>query len=131
MTFVAINLNDVEENAAVEEGEYDVQVSKATLGESKSGKPMITCNIRIVGQPTAQMVRHFIVLPTPDLDPEQTRYRKLDLKRFCNAFGIATDGGVNVEDFQGAQATVFLAKRLDDDSGNEYNELRLPRIRKE
>lgn len=131
MAFVAINLNDVEESAPVAEGEYDVQITKATLGESKGGKPMITANIRLVGQPTAQAIRHFIVLPTPDLDAEQTRYRKLDLKRFCAAFNIPTDGGVNVDDFQGAEASVYVTKKVDDDSGNEYNELRLPRLRKE
>lgn len=131
MTFVPIDLSDVEENTPVAEGVYEVQIVKAELTETKTGKPMITAALRVMGEPTAQMIRHFIVLPTPDLDAEQQRFRKLDLKRFCVAFGIPTDDGVNIEDFQGATAEVFVTKQQNKDTGDEYNGLRLPRLPKD
>lgn len=132
MPFVPIRLDDVQEGSAVADGEYDLQIIKAVLGESKKGNSMVTVTIRVLDEPTANLVNHWLTPPAAGLPEDQVRLRKLDIARFCSAFDIPTeDGGFDTDDFAGKTARVYLKKEVSEDDGNEYNRLRLPRISKE
>lgn len=132
MPFVPIRLDDVQEGAAVADGEYDLQIVKAILGESKKGNSMVTVTLRVLDVPEANLINHWITPPSAGLPEDQVRLRKLDVKRFCSAFGIPhEDGGFDTDDFPGKTARIYLKKEVSEDDGNEYNRLRLPRLAKE
>ena len=134
MTFVPIKLDDVQESQPVEEGEYDLQIVKAEVGESKKGNTMITVALRVLDEPNASLVNHWIVPPKASDSPERQSLGRLDIARFCYAFGIpydASQGGFDTEDFHGKTARVFLKKEVNEQDGNEYNRVRLPKLPKD
>lgn len=132
MTFIPIKLDDVQEATAVAEGEYELQIIKAEFGESKKGNSMVTVTMRVLDEPTAQLVSHWLVPPKAGDPEDQVRLRKLDIARFCSAFGIPTEGGgFDTDDFPGQRAKVYLKKEVGEQDGNEYNRLRLPKLAKE
>lgn len=132
MPFVPIRLDDVQEGENVKEGEYEVQIVKAELGESKKGNSMVTVMLRIIGEANANPINHWLVPPKSGDPEDQQRFRKLDIKRFCAAFDIPhEDGGFDTDDFPGKTAFVTVTAEENKDDGKVYNRLRLPRLPKE
>jgi hypothetical protein len=130
MVFIPIKLNDVQEGEPVPEGEYDLQIVKAEAGESKKGSAMVTVSLRVLDEPSANLVRHWIVLPNSQTSDDQRLLRERDIARFCHAFGIDySGGGFDTDDFPGQTARIFVTKEVGEDN-NEYNKLRLPRLPK-
>lgn len=132
MPFVPIRLDDVQEGEAVKEGEYEVQIVKAELGESKKGNSMVTVMLRVLGEAAANPINHWLVPPKASDPEDQQRFRKLDIARFCHAFGIPTEGGgFDTDDFAGRTAYVTVTAEENKDDGKVYNRLRLPRLPKD
>lgn len=132
MAFIPIALDDVKEGEAVAEGQYEVQIVKVEDGESKQGNAMTTVTMKILDTPNAATVRHWLTYPNSKTPSEQIEMRKLDILRFLVAFGFSREevaGGFDSADLQGRTAVVTLTQEeANDDSGNIYNRLRLPRL---
>lgn len=134
MPFINVALNDAKEPEAVPEGPYDLRiVSHNNEPSKKSGNPMTTCFIKIedAAHPNAALVRHWLVPPTNDTPADQRQMRTLDIKRFLTAFDVPMEGeGFNSDDLDGATASqIMLTQEEDDETGNVYNRLRLPRLK--
>ena len=133
MPFISVALQDAKEPEAVPEGEYDLRIMKHEDGESKkSGNPMTTIFIKIedAAHPNAALVRHWLVPPTNETPADQRQMRLLDIKRFLTAFNIPMEGeGFNSDDLDGATARCMLTQDEDEESGNVYNRLKLPRLK--
>jgi hypothetical protein len=91
---------------------------------------MIVLHMNIVGQPNAAPFREWMTLPTDSTPPDQLEMRRRDIARVLHAFGIdyAEDDGIDTEKLQGSQATVHLQKQVNDDTGDEFNRVRWPRL---
>jgi hypothetical protein len=134
MPFIKVALQDAKEPEAVPEGPYDLRIVKHEDGESKkSGNPMTTVFIKIedAAHPTAALVRHWLVPPTHDTPADQRQMRLLDIRRFLTAFGVSMQGdGFDSDDLDGATASqIMLTQETNDETGDVYNRLKLPRLK--
>lgn len=134
MPFISVALNDAKEPEAVPEGPYDLRIVKHSDEPSKkSGNPMTTVYIKIedAAYPNASLVRHWLVPPANDTPADQRMMRTLDIKRFLTAFGVPMQGeGFDSDDLDGATASqIMLTQEEDEESGNVYNRIRLPRLK--
>lgn len=133
MPFISVPIDDAKEMEAVPEGEYDLRIIKAEDGESKKGNPMTTVMLRIenAGIPNPAPVRHWITHVTADTPEDQKAMRLLDTARFLQCFGIPHEShGFNSDDLEGATGTCMLTQEENEENGEVYNRLRLPRLRK-
>lgn len=132
MAFINIPLGDVKEPDVVPEGQYELQIVKAEDGESKQGNAMTTISMRVVGEPKAQLVRHWLTYPNSRTPADQVEMRRLDIKRFLVAFGFSEEeiaGGFDTADLVGRTANVLLTQEeSEDQDGVFYNRLRLPKL---
>jgi len=132
MPYISVALDDAKEGEPVPEGEYELRIVKAEDGESKKGNPMTTVMIRIenAGIPNAAPVRHWITYPTAQTPADQVNMRLLDIKRFLVCFGIPFDGhGFDSADLEGATGRCMLTQEQNEENGEIYNRLRLPRLK--
>lgn len=132
-TLIPVDVTGTTEPKPVNNGRYDLSISSAEEGLSKEKKkPMITTYLNIDGHPTAPNVRHSISLPADGDEPKSKEFKMLLLRRFLTLFNIPYDSnGFNIEDFPGATASAELKLGDVDDSGNQYNELVLPKMKTE
>lgn len=131
MPFIKVDLDDAHEQQVVPEGEYQLSIVKAEDGESKKGNEMTTVYIKVENSPipNPSLIRHWITYPDPDTPAEQRNLRLVDIKRFLTVFGVAHEGGgFNSDDLVGATGQCLVIQEEGDD-GNNYNRLRLPRLR--
>lgn len=137
MSFIPVAMGDAKEDELVPKGKYDLEVTSAKFGPSKSsGKPMISLVIIVTNPPDnvplAAPIFHYLSIPiTADVvaesetqieeDDDATMTRKArDLRRFMVAFGVQyEDGGFEVEDMEGATAQGI---QIDIDSSDKARE---------
>jgi len=129
------NLNEVPEEAAVPEGEYDLRVVNVESTRTKANdRDMVALAIRVEDSafPAAKLVRHYAVLPNEnDFEEDDGRMAALflrGLKRLLAVFEVEFgEEGFETEDLDGATGRCFLNVR--EYNGEDQNELRLPRLR--
>ena len=132
MPYISVALDDAKEGEPVPEGEYELRIVKAEDGESKKGNTMTTVTMRIenAGIPNASPVRHWLVYPDSSTPMEQRNLRLLDIKRFLTCFGVPFDGGgFDSADLEGAIGRCMLTQEQNEENGEIYNRLRLPRLK--
>jgi hypothetical protein len=132
MSLIELPFADVPEEKIAPEGNYDLRIVNQEQGASKkSGRPMITCLIRIEGGAYAPMM-HWLVLPTAaDWDEERMTSERMvrGVRRFLEIFNIKwTPKGFDAEELDGATGRCLVTIEKDDE-GNEHNRLRLPRAK--
>jgi hypothetical protein len=127
-----VDLKDVKESEAVEEGEYELRIDFAEEGESKKGNPMVTLGIKILDAPiqNAGLVYHYLVVPTESTDEKAAYMMKLNLKRFAGVLGWSEEqmGSMEATDMVGETFKCALEQEEGDDNVVR-NKLRLPRLR--
>lgn len=137
MTYLAINLNDVQEAKPVPHGKYELTISNAQVtqtGENSKvpGSPMLKFFLAFTDLDlNAPTITHFVTIPQ-DGD-ENFSFKALMLKRFLVAFGISFgDEGIDLENIaiesQGQTATLEVNLSEPDANGNVYNRVVLPRL---
>lgn len=135
MPFISVgkNMDEIPEEEAVPEGEYDLEVVNVNdPKESDKGRTVITCAIRVCDPdyPNARLVSHSLVFPNQEdwEHNEQTANMLMrNCKRFLHAFGVEwTSDGFDTDDLLHAQARCALG--MDEYQGEVANKLRLPRI---
>lgn len=129
MPFIKEPLDDVHEPEAAPEARYDVRIVKAVPGEDKGGNSYIRCMCVLEdGEVDAPPFSHFIFNWDGDAEEDMVRMRKLEVKRFCAAFGLPED--FELEDLVGATASqILVVQREDDRDGTMRNEMRLPYLK--
>lgn len=129
------NLNDIPEEAPVTEGDYDLAIFAVNEGVAKSGRATVKASIRIEDPnfPNAQPMLHVLTIPSEDdweNDEDLAKRMTRSNLRFLALFGIAhTDEGWDTDDFEGANCRAHLSLTDEDESGNIYNRIRLPRMK--
>ena len=123
MSLININLDDAKDLGAVPDGEYLIKVVSAELMTSKKGAPMISLLMQVESEPTADLVSHWLMLPT-DADDDVTKNRKLlAVKTALAALDYDASGGIDTDELKGLQAKAIL-KTVHDDEYGDQNRIR-------
>lgn len=125
-TFVDIALEGTPELKALEEDEYQVQVTDAEIGTSdKTGGKYILLRLEVPTEPESKDFTHVLMLPTSDDTEKQVIKRKNRLIEACEAFGYdySAQGGIDVEALIGEKAWAQLGLEKDSEYG-EQNRVR-------
>lgn len=114
MSFINMPLGDAQAREAVAEGKYDLRIDKVEPKESrdKPGQMNIRVLLKIIDEPTAKSIFHYIAGIGPSDDEETQNNKKLQCIAFLNAFGIEwSEEGFELEDFPGAEASGITLKQ--------------------
>ncbi len=137
MGYIQVALDEAQETQPVEEGQYPLVIAYVEEKESKAGSPMIVVGHEIEGEPNADMVYHYIVLPTEEDEPKTRNFKLLNLKRYLTLAGIPfDDSGFDTDELLGTQFEGYLAKEEIEQEDPEAppafrNVLKVPRISSE
>lgn len=124
--FIRESLDDVTEPKPAPEGEYDLRIHKAKLGETKKGAGMITCTIAFDDGTEAPPFQYYLLGWDDNTPDDQIEMRKIEAKRFCAAFDVPED--FDEGDLPGQTARCFVGQEEGND-GIMRNRLRLPRLK--
>lgn len=129
MSFIELpieNIDDIQEDQPVPEGEYNLVVIDAKEKQDDAGNVkglLIICEIE--GYDHAANVLHNISLPLPGDEDTKVSNKLKFIKRFVQLFKIPTHGGkLNLQDFAGKRAKAFLTQ--EEYNGNISNRIKLP-----
>lgn len=129
MSFIDLPINDIDdiqEDQPVPEGEYQLVISDCKERTNESGELkglLIICEIE--GQTGAANVLHNMALPLPGDDPEKLNNKLKFIKRFVSLFNIPVRGGqLNPQDFLGKRAKAYLVQDTYQDTVS--NKIKLP-----
>jgi hypothetical protein len=130
---------NVQEAGLIEtEDEYPLIIKSAERLTHDNGIDYIKVIVEVQGQENA--IKGIFVnlwLPMPGDDAEKKKFKMLMIRRFCGplAFDIPGDGGVNPNDFIGAQADLHVVKSFykSKKTGQEVpqNEIIIPALAQE
>ena len=114
------------------EGIQPLIVKSAEKKLHANGKYFIQVIVEVQGQEdTVQAIFNNLWLPMKDDEKKSKDFKMLMIKRFCVAFDIPMDEGVNPGDFAGAQADLPVIKTFyKNKSGQEVpkNEIQIPNL---
>ena len=134
--------DDAPEEVLPPEGEYDLRIvgheETQTKGQADPYKPvrrMIRVSVRVEGPEDYQGIQHYLVFPNKDEweedDPDALRTAKMmlrNVRRFLRIFKI-DETSFNPEDLDGSMGRATVGTRRNEQDGQLYPELRLPRAR--
>jgi len=128
MSFIDMELDAIEEDKPVAEGEYTLVVTDVKEKNDESGnlKGLLVIH-EIQGATGAANVLHNISFPLPGDDENKIKNKKLFLKRYLTNFGIPFANGIDLTRFPGAKAKVFL--KQEEYNGVVSNKIVLPMIK--
>lgn len=140
MPFINANMDEVQEQKAAPNGNYELQITGAqnTVTGEKSknpGAPMIKVTLGFTDpEVNAPVITHYITLPFEGDD--NAAFKLLLLKRFMSAFGLAwSSEGIDTEalafDMVGRTAILEVGQTEPNDSGDIFNNIKVPRLRDE
>ncbi len=131
MPIIKVEDGDAFEDKAVAEGQYDLRVTKAENVKSKKGKDMLHLMVKVDGEEEAAPINLYILHPVEE-EEQSYRFRMRDMMRLAALFGLAefdyTDED-QIADLVGKDFSCFLNLETDDETGDERNTLRLPKVR--
>lgn len=91
MGIAKLNISETPDPKALETGQYNLSITKASVKASKSGNPMVRVMFKADGEIGARPISHFINLPTDDMDDETAYSRRVQLKQLCTAIRMDPD----------------------------------------
>ncbi len=125
-------LGNIKEPGLIETEEICPLIVKSATPKEKNNKKYIEVIVEIQGQEDSiQGLFNNLYLPTADDEKKSREFKMLLIARFCAAFGIPVDEGVNPGDFVGAQADLPVIKTFyKDKTGKEVpkNEIMIPNL---
>lgn len=135
MSFIPMNLNDVDEAKPVAHGRYDLVIAACEITKTKEKqKDQFRVQMAIEGHDDAPNVFEYVQIP--DLDDEQKArdFKALLLRRFLTLFGVKIDpAGFDPEplamELVGARCNAEL--KQEEYNGNISNKLVVPRLKAE
>ena len=129
MSFIDLpinDMNDIQEDMPVPEGEYTLVISDCKERNDDAGQLkglLIICEIE--GQTGAANVLHNMSLPLPNDETDKVSNKLKFIKRFINLFNIPVKGSqLNPQDFLGKRAKAFLTQ--EEYNGTISNKIKLP-----
>lgn len=117
-SFINVNTDDAVELQSLAAGtEVQVRITSASIEMSqKTGGQYIAVRLDIPSEPFSKDIFHVMMLPTQSDDPKKANNRKLALRKFCDAFGVSTQGA-NLGEWVGCTAWAILREEDDPEYG--------------
>ncbi len=140
MSFLKVNLDEVQEQTIAPAGRYELQITACTEARSKNDTPMFRVSLGFVGDNNFINVSHYINLPSENDDPDAVKFKALLLRRFLALFSVPYDSrGIDTEklamEMVGSTAEVEVRQEsLPPREGSEpmvVNKIVIPRLRNE
>lgn len=136
MSFVKTgrSLMDVGEEELVPEGQYDLRIFATRESKSQSGRDTTIVSIQVEdpNHPNAQPITHVLTIPSDedwDENPQMATTFMRRNRRFLELFKIPySEDGWDTEDFPGQTARAFVSQTKEDNEGNVYNRIRVPKF---
>lgn len=140
MTFIPMNLDEVQEQKPAPKGTYELMITAAQATESgerskNPGSPLLKVTLGFVDQEiNAPVITHYLSLPFEG--DENASFKALMLKRFLGAFGAGySSEGIDVDNLAielvGHTANLEVDLTEPNDNGDVYNRIKVPRLRDE
>lgn len=140
MTFISLNLDEVQEQKPAPKGTYELMITAAQATESgerskNPGSPLLKVTIGFVDQEVnAPVITHYLSLPFEG--DENANFKALMLKRFLNAFKVGySSEGIDVDNLAmeliGQTANLEVNLTEPNENGDVYNKIVVPRLRDE
>jgi hypothetical protein len=128
MSFIDMELDAIEEDKPVAEGEYNLVITDVKEKNDESGnlKGLLVI-LEVEGQTGSANVLHNCSFPLPGDDENKQKNKKLFLKRFLVQFGIPFANGLDLTRFPGARAKCFL--KQEEYNGVVSNKIVLPMMK--
>ena len=131
MSFIELpGIEDVQEKKILKEGRYNLVITSNPTARrnEKTGKDNLLVVLAVEGEPDAANILYNLSLPGAQDENEARSFKLLQIKRFCHAFGISLDNGLNTEEFAGCSAKDIMVKQDEypKDSGQIKNVMNLP-----
>jgi len=109
MSILEINVQDVEELAAVPEGEYELVIEELEVRKSAKGMDMLVARLSIEGEDNAKQVFDYMILPGQYDEPTKNQGAARKIKRFCQAFNLPLVD-LDLESAVGARGWAILSE---------------------
>jgi len=139
MGFIQLKgIDEVQELELAPEGEYSLSITDAEYYTNDSGRGVIRCRIEFEDHDNFSGFNHWVALPDNELDnpdnddkgqEKMTRMMR-GVKRFLHLWGVEPGAdGFDPADLNGASAMANVGQTTNDETGDVFNDLRVPRIR--
>lgn len=118
---LGVNLDEIPEQRAVPEGEYQLLLVDAEVKQQKPEKGtgrFIQATIEIVDAPDSKLVNHIMMLPQEGDNERKRNNRLRNIGDFFRTFGIPRQGSVNLSAYAGNTGWGILTV----EDGKEYGE---------
>lgn len=132
MSFIQLNdMNEVQELKLAPEGEYALAITDQEFYTNDKGRDIVRCRIEFEDHDEFAGFTHWLALPSKKLDEDEEKYTRMmrNTKRFLTLWGVSMDNGFDPSDLQGARCIAGVGQRTNDETGDVYNELKVPRIK--
>lgn len=126
MSFLDFNFNDVPELKALDEGEYELRLTKAEMrtvnnaNSTYNGAQFILLSFDVPAKADSKGISHTLFLPREEDDEKQKNNRLRGMKAFFDAFGIDYNQGVDIDALNTSGATGWALLKVEEDP--EYGE---------
>lgn len=137
MTFIPVNLDDVQEAKPAAGGTYSLRIVKCDVVKTGPnakipGADQFKVSIGFEDEPNTPNITHYVSLPH-EQDDDGGAFKALLLKRFLTLFNIPYGAdGIDTEqlamEMVGAAANCEVTQTEPDDNGNVYNRIKVPRL---
>lgn len=127
MSFIDLELDAIEEDKPVAEGEYTLVVTSVKEREKDGEVTGLLVIHEIQGVEGAANVIHNLTFAKPTDDPDKAKSKKLFMKRYLVLFNIPFAGGIDLAKFPGSTAKCFL--KQEEYQGVVSNKINLPPIK--
>lgn len=118
MSFLDLNLDDVQEFKTVPEGEYKLRILKSEVKTSQNtGGQYLSVLLDIPEEPLSKNISHIMMFPTASDDVKQTNNRKLAIVNFLKAFGFDPSNQIDLDSMEGALGWAIVAEKDDPEYG--------------
>ena len=126
MSFLDLNLNDVPDLKALEDGEYELRLTDVELrtvnnsASTYNGAQFLLLKFDVPSEPDSKGVTHTLFLPREVDDDKQKNARLRQLKAFCDAFDVDYTKGIDIDEMKASGATGWALLKMEEDP--EYGE---------
>ena len=120
-----LHLDKVADPVAVPGGEsYELKITSSKIAPSKSSdRNLIKVSYEIIGHPTASAVFDNMSLPMAGDDEKKVYFFQMNLKKFCQAFGLDLKDPGNPGDWVGLTAWNTLKQGENEQTGEIENNI--------
>ena len=120
MGILKVNLSDVKEPTIIEANtEVTLRIISVKEGVDKNGNNYIQPVFEVPEVPEAKSFSYFLSIPNDQMDAKKKQNSGWRLLQFLTAFGVNSDGEIDLEDLIGLTADAILGVESSEQYGDQ------------